>query len=414
MNSDREYDSDSDLDEDVLKFNDLAAPQIVEKYMQSSKITNEALKYAMSLVKPGAYIGEICKATDKYIHDEANSIYKHLVDGKSIRRGVAMPTCLAVNEVIGHYAPAWPVEEKASTGGLQKKSDFLDTAEGQLLKEGDLVAIDLGTHIDGYISQVAHTVLCTDKKEEVTGRKADVIQAAWKCAEAAHRMIKKGADSDKITEIWGKICADYKCKPMMGTMSCNMRQHVIDGTKTFPMSEKIQEEDMQHDPGFQFQENQLFAVDIMVSTGEGKFHEMPVATTVHKRDVEMKYHLKTEKARDFYGQVTKKFPTLPFHSRYFLEDESKKNGALLGLKQATQNSLLEPYLPMMEAKGEFCAQFKFTLGVFPAGPKKLTGHLFDQNNIMKSEHKVENEDALAVLALPQPGAGKKKKNNKKK
>jgi methionine aminopeptidase len=37
--------------------------------------------------------------------------------------------------------------------------------------EGDLVKIDLGAHIDGYVSVVAHTIIATDK---VARKKKDV------------------------------------------------------------------------------------------------------------------------------------------------------------------------------------------------------------------------------------------------
>lgn len=47
------------------------------------------------------------------------------------------------------------------------------------LTEGDVVKIDLGCHLDGYIAQAAHTIVASDDpNSKVTGRKADVILAA--------------------------------------------------------------------------------------------------------------------------------------------------------------------------------------------------------------------------------------------
>ena len=51
-----------------------------------------------------------------------------------------------------------------------------DTVE---IKEGDVVKIDMGVHVDGYIAVVAHTVVCGGGDVPCTGRKADVQQAAW-------------------------------------------------------------------------------------------------------------------------------------------------------------------------------------------------------------------------------------------
>ena len=52
---------------------------------------------------------------------------------------------------------------------------------------------DLAVHFDGFIAAIAHTlVVGCSKDNPVTDRKADVINAAHVCAEAALRMVKPG------------------------------------------------------------------------------------------------------------------------------------------------------------------------------------------------------------------------------
>ena len=60
-----------------------------------------------------------------------------------IPKGVAFPVCISVNEVAGHFSPM--------------KQDTMS------IKAGDLVKIDLGVHIDGFITQAAQTVVCPGK-----------------------------------------------------------------------------------------------------------------------------------------------------------------------------------------------------------------------------------------------------------
>jgi len=55
---------------------------------------------------------------------------------------------------------------------------------------GDVVKIALGVNVDGYVSQVAHTIVVDDA--QVTGRKADVIAAAHTAVECAYRLLKPG------------------------------------------------------------------------------------------------------------------------------------------------------------------------------------------------------------------------------
>lgn len=52
---------------------------------------------------------------------------------------------------------------------------------------------DFGVHIDGFIAQVAHTIVVAGPgAATVEGRKADVIAAAYNAVQAAVRTIKPG------------------------------------------------------------------------------------------------------------------------------------------------------------------------------------------------------------------------------
>ena len=60
-----------------------------------------------------------------------------------------------------------------------------------IIKDKDIVKLDLGVHIDGMIAVVAHTVfLSADKK----GKAVDAMLAAHYCAEAALRLVTPGVE----------------------------------------------------------------------------------------------------------------------------------------------------------------------------------------------------------------------------
>ncbi len=85
---------------------------------------------------------------------------------KKLERGIAFPTCISVNNVMGHYSPM--------------KDD------SSLLKEGDVAKIDLGCHLDGFVAQAAHTIVVSaDPKSTVSGKKAEVILSAYNAFKAA-------------------------------------------------------------------------------------------------------------------------------------------------------------------------------------------------------------------------------------
>ena len=80
--------------------------------------------------------------------------------------------------------------------------------------------ISLGAHIDGFAGILADTIVVPEteggEQVEVTGRKADVLMAAWLASEAAIRLVKPGAKNYVVTEAVGKIAQAFGCKPLEG------------------------------------------------------------------------------------------------------------------------------------------------------------------------------------------------------
>jgi len=187
----------------------IAEDLVVTKYKMSAEITQKALKAVVDALKIGASTRAACILGDKVIVEETGKQFKK---EKDLKKGIAFPTCISINNCICHFSP------------LNSEPDYI-------LKEADVCKIDMGTHIDGFIAVVAHTHL-VEPKEKVTGRKADVILAAYYASEAALRLVKPGNESDKITDAVQKIAESFKCKPIEGMLSHQLQQFIIDGEKT--------------------------------------------------------------------------------------------------------------------------------------------------------------------------------------
>jgi len=81
------------------------------------------------------------------------------------------------------------------------------------------VKIQLGAHIDGFASITAETIVIGATAENpVTGRRADVIKAAWTAAEVAMRTVKAGNKNWAVTEVVGKCADAFACKPVEGAL----------------------------------------------------------------------------------------------------------------------------------------------------------------------------------------------------
>merc|ERR1719261_1906693 len=223
--------------------------------------------------------------------------------------------------------------------------------------------IDLGCHFDGFISAAAHTVVVGEDKVE--DKRADVIMAAWTAAEAALRLVQVGNTNTQVTEAFAKVAEEFKCKPMQGVLSHQLKKHVIDGNQTIIGCETPEERVDE----FEFGMNEVYCLDVVMSTGEGKGKETELRHTVYKRNPETSYLLKTQKARQFIHEVATKFPALPFSLRQ-IEDPMV---ARVGVSEAKRHELLDEYPVLKEKDKEVVAQFKFTALLLPGGTKRITG-----------------------------------------
>ncbi|KAK8458027.1 hypothetical protein SEVIR_3G285100v4 [Setaria viridis] len=267
-----------------------------------------------------------------------------------------------------------------------------------------MVKIDMGCHIDGFIAVVAHTHVITNGP--VTGRAADVLAAANTAAEVAMRLVRPGKKNKDVTEAIQKVAAAYDCKIVEGVLSHQLKQFVIDGNKVVL---SVSNADTKVDDA-EFEENEVYAIDIVTSTGEGKPKLLDEKqTTIYKRAVDKNYHLKMKASRFIFSEISQKFPIMPFTARALEEKRAR-----LGLVECMNHELLQPYPVLHEKPGDLVAHIKFTVLLMPNGSDKVTSHQLQELQPTKSIE--DNAEIKAWLALgtksKKKGGGKKKKGKK--
>ncbi|VDK36008.1 unnamed protein product, partial [Anisakis simplex] len=104
-----------------------------------------------------------------------------------------MPTCISIDNCVCHFSP-------------------LRSDKPVILHNGQMVKVDLGAHIDGFIATAAHTVVVgASATEKITGTKANVLMCAYNAMEVAMRMLRPGLYKNmQITDMIDKIAAIYK------------------------------------------------------------------------------------------------------------------------------------------------------------------------------------------------------------
>src|SRR3989344_2724282 len=99
---------------------------IAKNYVRAGKILHELQKKARKMVKPGAKLLDIAECLEKEITD---------IDKEA---GPAFPANLSVNDEAAHYSPC--VDDERVVG------------------EGDLIKVDLGVQVQGYIADAAFSL----------------------------------------------------------------------------------------------------------------------------------------------------------------------------------------------------------------------------------------------------------------
>jgi curved DNA binding protein len=376
-------DPEEEEEEDEVASNDLGNSDIITKYRLAGEIANGALAEVCGLVKVGVKAVDLCAAGDKFVEEAVSKIYNKNQGGKKVEKGSAFPTCVSVNSCVGHYSP-------------------LVSEDNVVLGEGDMVKIDLGVHVDGYIAVLAHTIVCSDG-EPVTGRKADVMHAAWAAVECAQRMYKEGTSNKEVTEMISKVAESYNVNPVEGVLSHQMKKHVIDANKV--ILNKTNPEQQVQEASFAL--NDVFSIDIVMSSGAGKPKQGDNRTTVFKRNISEKYSLKMKASRAFFSEVNARFPTMPFTLR--AGDERTWR---MGVVECVKHDLFIEYPVLYEKPEDFVAQFKFTALLLPSGKAaRITGVGIPPPNA-KTELSIKDEGLVELLA--QEIEVKKKKDKKKK
>lgn len=376
-----------DYSDDEYVEQTLSSPEVVTKYRAASDIVQNALKGLLTKIEAGAKVFTLCQLGDTLIDTQCAQTYK----SKKIDKGVAFPTCVSVNEVVCHFSP------------------FSDSdAE---IKAGDVVKVDMGAHIDGFIAVTAHTVVVpasgdaaaaggegsapaeVDAEGKATGRLADVLMAASQAAQIAQRLIKPGNTNTQVTEAITKVADAYGVSAVQGVLMHQLKQFVIDGNKVIlqrpDADNKVDE--------CTFEEHEVYTVDVCMSTGDGKPTEGHERCTVFKRDAAAKYRLTMKASRWLLNQAQSKFESMPFALRQLGDEKQAK----LGSRECIEHKLLDSYPVLTEKPGDVAVHFKFTLLLTKGGTLRVTGQLPDPASMASDKADKLPEDLKALLAEPE-------------
>lgn len=222
----------------------------IEQMREAGRIAAEALKLAGEAVEPGISTGEIDRLARRYI--EKKGAYPTFLN----YNGYPAAACISVNDEVIHGIPS----------------------DKRILKEGDLVSIDLGATFNGFVGDNAATFAC-GKISEQAQRLSDATR------ESLYGGLEKAVSGGRLGDI-GSAIAGYCEDRGYGVV----REYTGHGVG----------HEMHEDPsvpnygreghGLRLFAGMTIAVEPMINEGTAKIKRLPDGWTVITADGKLSAH----------------------------------------------------------------------------------------------------------------------------
>jgi len=285
--------------------------------LKAGKIASEVREFAKSLTVKGAKLLDITKATEKKIID---------LGGK-----IAFPPQLSLNHIAAHYYP-----------------DFNDT----IILNDEVVKIDVGVHVNGYIGDTACTV-------DLSGKNKKLVDASRQALNEAIKIIKPGITIAKIGETIQKTISSFGLAPVKNLSGHGLGLYKIHESPSIP----------NYDSGetITLEENQLIAIEPFATNGVGMIQEGTSSTLfslIKKRPIRM------QSSRNLLKFILNNYGDLVFAKRW-LRNHFKPVELEFALRDLLRNEIIRWHPPLGEKANGLVSQAEHTVIVMNK-PKIIT------------------------------------------
>jgi len=290
-----------------------------DKYREAGRIAAEVMDAAYKKVKEGARLLEVAD----------------YAEGLIVEMGArpAFPLNISINERAAHYTP--------------------DVDDPSVFESGDLVKLDIGVHIDGYIGDIA-------RSKAIGGGHKELIAAAEGALENAISAVKPGVKTNEIGGIVEKTIKDFGFLPVSNLTGHMLTEWNLHGGTVVPNVRTM--------TGYTFREGDVFAIEPFSTDGAGRVVDETNAMIF--RYIQDK-PLRMQEARNILTHVKEKYSTLPFAERWVAGLVPRfKLG--LALRQLVSSKSIHAYHILKEKEGGLVAQAEHSIRVTSGGCEILT------------------------------------------
>jgi methionyl aminopeptidase len=198
---------------------------ILDAYLEAGKIASRVLARSLPLVKAGASFARVVEEVEESVRAEG--------------AGLAFPLNLSLNEAAAH--------------------DTASQDDDRVFRAGDVVKMDLGVHLHGYIADTAGTV--------DLGENAPLVQASRAALEGAISLVRPGVSTG---DLGGAIQSQIEAlgfRPVANLTGHGLGRFEIHTPPTVP--------NVRVNGGVVLREGMVFAIEPFATTGTGLVSDGP-------------------------------------------------------------------------------------------------------------------------------------------
>jgi len=290
----------------------------LKAYREAGKISSEVREWSRALIKEGANILEVAEKIEAKIREKGGEL--------------AFPANVCINDITAHYTPSF-----------QDKT---------LIQAGDVISVDLGVHVDGFIADTAYTV-------DLSGNYGKMLETNEKALENAISLIKPGTSVSDIGAIVQKTITDAGYKPIENLTGHEVKQYDLHAGLSVP--------NIKVPYDWEVEEGMVLAIEPFATDGYGRVIESKKAeifSLLEERPTRLR------EARTLLKEIGPR-KELPFAERWFTKKISPLRLSL-ALRNLVQDGILKAYPVLHEKEKGIVSQFEHTVIVTEKGCEVTT------------------------------------------
>lgn len=287
--------------------------------------------------KAGRIVSEVRESALKEIKDSMKVIdLVNFVENKIKELGAvpAFPCNVSINEITAHYTS--PPNDQTQ------------------INSGDLVKLDLGAHVDGYIADTAITIVAgysddADINNDKLTTDFKLIEVVEEALDNAISTIRSGVSVGRIGEVVEETVTSHGFNPISNLTGHSMDRWILHSGLSIP--------NIKENNPHQLEEGDVLAIEPFVTAGIGYVVDMKDAYIfrfLRDRPIRM------IQAKELLNQISREYKNLPFAQRW-LSETFKGRKMTMALRQLISARAVYPYHVLKEKSDARVSQAEHTV-----------------------------------------------------